>query len=229
MLGACGGDIRSKGTTAILRPVKRLNAQKIVVPGDISSAAYFMAAGLIVPNSEICIENVGINPTRDGMIKVCQAMGADISLENIRDVCGEPVADVIVRHSSLHGTVVEGDIIPTLIDELPIIAVMAAFAEGQTIIRDAAELKVKESDRIAVMSENLSAMGVDITPTADGMIINGSKTPHGAQIQSHLDHRIAMSFAVAALASDGETEIIGSDCVNISYPTFYEDLFKLAK
>lgn len=228
MLGACGGDIRSEGTTAILRPVKRLDAQKIIVPGDISSAAYFMAAGLIVQNSEICIENVGINPTRDGMIKVCQAMGANISLENIRDVCGEPVADVVVRHSSLHGTVVEGDIIPTLIDELPIIAVMAAFAEGQTIIRDAAELKVKESDRIAVMTENLSAMGVDITPTADGMIINGGKTPHGAQIQSHLDHRIAMSFAVAALASDGETEIIGSDCVNISYPTFYQDLFKLA-
>lgn len=229
MLGACGGDIRSKGTTAILRPVKRLHAQKIIVPGDISSAAYFMAAGLIVPNSEVCIENVGINPTRDGMIKVCQAMGAGISLENIRDVCGEPVADVVVRHSSLHGTIVEGDIIPTLIDELPIIAVMAAFAEGQTIIRDAAELKVKESDRIAVMAENLGAMGVDITPTADGMIINGGKTPHGALIQSHLDHRIAMSFAVAALASDGETEIIGSDCVNISYPTFYQDLFKLAE
>ena len=173
MLGACGGDIRSEGTTATLRPVKRLEAQKIIVPGDISSAAYFMAAGLIVPDSEICIENVGINPTRDGMVKVCQAMGGNISLENIHDVCGEPVADIVVRSSSLHGTVVEGPIIPTLIDELPIIAVMAAFAEGQTIIRDAAELKVKESDRIAVMAENLSAMGVDITPTEDGMIING--------------------------------------------------------
>ena len=168
MLGACGGDIRSEGTTATLRPVKRLESQKIIVPGDISSAAYFMAAGLIVPDSEICIENVGINPTRDGMVKVCQAMGGNISLENIHDVCGEPVADIVVRSSSLHGTVVEGPIIPTLIDELPIIAVMAAFAEGQTIIRDAAELKVKESDRIAVMAENLSAMGVDITPTEDG-------------------------------------------------------------
>lgn len=228
MLGACGGDIRSEGTTATLRPVKRLEAQKIIVPGDISSAAYFMAAGLIVPYSEICIENVGINPTRDGMVKVCQAMGGNISLENIHDVCGEPVADIVVRSSSLHGTVVEGPIIPTLIDELPIIAVMAAFAEGQTIIRDAAELKVKESDRIAVMAENLSAMGVDITPTEDGMIINGGKMPHGAKIQSHMDHRIAMSFAVAALASDGETEIVGSDCVNISYPTFYQDLFTLA-
>lgn len=229
MLGACGGDIHSEGTTATLRPVKRLEAQKIIVPGDISSAAYFMAAGLIVPGSEICIENVGINPTRDGMVKVCQAMGGNISLENVRDVCGEPVADIVVRHSILHGTVVEGEIIPTLIDELPIIAVMAAFADGQTIIRDAAELKVKESNRIAVMAENLSAMCVDITPTDDGMIIDGGKTPLGAQIQSHLDHRIAMSFAVAALASDGETEIIGSDCVNISYPTFYQDLFKLAE
>lgn len=229
MLGACGGDISSEGTTATLHPVKRLEAQKIIVPGDISSAAYFMAAGLIVPGSEICIENVGINPTRDGMSRVCQAMGGNIALENIREICGEPVADIIVRHSSLHGTVVEGDIIPTLIDELPIIAVMAAFAEGQTIIRDAAELRVKESDRISVMAENLSVMGVDITPTTDGMIINGGRTPRGARIQSHMDHRIAMSFAVAALASDGETDIIGSDCVNISYPTFYQDLFKLAK
>lgn len=228
MLGACGGDIRSEGTTATLRPVNRLEAQKIIVPGDISSAAYFMAAGLIVPGSEICIENVGINPTRDGMVKVCRAMGGNISLENIHDVCGEPVADIVVRNSALHGTIVEGAIIPSLIDELPIIAVMAAFAEGQTIIRDAAELKVKESDRIAVMAENLSAMGVDITPTEDGMIINGGKMPHGAVIQSHLDHRIAMSFAVVALASDGETEIIGSDCVNISYPTFYQDLLRLA-
>lgn len=229
MLRGCGGDVLSDGTTAVLYPVKRLEAQKLIVPGDISSAAYFIAAGLIVPNSEICIENVGINPTRDGMIRVCQSMGGNIRLENIHEVCGEPVADIIVSHSNLHGTVVEGDIIPTLIDELPIIAVMAAFAKGQTIIRDAAELKVKESDRIAVMTENLSAMGVDITATDDGMIINGGQTPHGAVIQSHLDHRIAMSFAVAALASDGETEIIGSDCVNISYPTFYNDLFNLSK
>ena len=228
MLKGCGGNVTSIGTTSSLRPVNRLEAQKFIIPGDISSAAFFMAAGLIVPGSEICIENVGINPTRDGMIRVCQAMGGNISLENVREICGEPVADIVVRHSSLHGTIIEGDIIPTLIDELPVIAVMAAFADGQTVIRDAAELKVKESDRIAVMTENLSAMGVDITATDDGMIINGGKTPHGAAIQSHLDHRIAMSFAVAALASDGETEIIGSDCVNISYPTFYNDLFKLA-
>lgn len=228
MLSACGGDICTEGTTAILTPVKRLEAQKIIVPGDISSAAYFMAAGLIVPHSEIYIENVGINPTRAGMVKVCQSMGGRISLENIREVCGEPVADIVVRHSALHGTTIEGALIPTLIDELPVIAVMAAFAEGQTIIRDAAELKVKESDRIAVMTENLRAMGVDITPAADGMIINGGQTPKGAAVRSHLDHRIAMSFAVAALAADGETEIINSECVNISYPSFYKDLMGLA-
>lgn len=229
MLSAYGGDIYTKGTTASLRPVSRLNAQKIIVPGDISSAAYFIAAGLIVPHSEICIQNVGINPTRNGIIKVCQSMGGNITLENVREICGEPVADIVVRHSSLKGTVIEGDIIPTLIDELPVIAVMAAFADGQTIIRDASELKVKESDRIAVVTENLTAMNVDVIPAEDGMIINGGKTPKGARIQSCLDHRIAMSFAVAALAAEGETEILDSDCVNISYPSFYQDLFTLAK
>lgn len=229
MLSACGGDVHSQGTTATLRPVKRLEAQKIIVPGDISSAAYFMAAGLIVPGSEIYIENVGINPTRDGMVKVCQAMGGNISLENVRDVCGEPVADMVIRHSSLHGTVVEGDIIPTLIDELPIIAVMAAFAEGQTIIRDAAELKVKESDRIAVVTEGLKRMGADIQPTDDGMIIHGGKPLHGAEINSYLDHRIAMSFAVAGTICDGTLTIKDGDCVKISYPEFYEDLYSLGK
>ena len=229
MLGACGGDIHSKGTTATLRPVKRLEAQKIIVPGDISSAAYFMAAGLIVPDSEICIENVGINPTRDGMIKACQAMGGNISLENIHDVCGEPVADILVRSSSLHGTVVEDAIIPTLIDELPIIAVMAAFAEGQTIIRDAAELKVKESDRITVMVDNLKRMGADIEGTEDGMIIHGGRPLHGATIDSHLDHRVAMSFAVAGTICDGTVDILNGDCVKISYPEFYNDLYSLSK
>lgn len=229
MLAACGADITSEGTTATVTAPSKLEAQKIIVPGDISSAAYFMAAGLIVPGSEVVIENVGINPTRDGMIRVCKAMGGNISLENVRTVCGEPVADIVVKHSSLHGTVIEGDIIPTLIDEIPVIAIMAAYADGQTIIRDAAELKVKESDRIAVVSENLKAMGVDITPTDDGMIINGGKTPHGATIECHADHRIAMSFAVAALCAEGVTNIKGSECVIISYPTFYDDLFGLSQ
>ncbi len=227
MLRYFGADVRTEGTTATIFPEPVLHGQRICVPGDISSAAYFIAAGLLVPNSEILIRNVGINPTRDGILRVARAMGGDITLLNIREE-GEPTADLLVRSSSLHGTVVEGDLIPTLIDEIPVINIMAACAEGQTIIRDAAELKVKESNRIDVMVEQLKSMGCDITATDDGMIINGGRPLHGAVIDSHLDHRIAMSFAVASLIADGTTEILGSDCVNISYPTFYQDLQRLS-
>lgn len=227
MLRYFGADVRTEGTTATIFPEPVLHGQRICVPGDISSAAYFIAAGLLVPNSEILIRNVGINPTRDGILRVARAMGGDITLLNIREE-GEPTADLLVRSSNLHGTVVEGDLIPTLIDEIPVINIMAACAEGQTIIRDAAELKVKESNRIDVMVEQLKSMGCDITATDDGMIINGGRPLHGAVIDSHLDHRIAMSFAVASLIADGTTEILGSDCVNISYPTFYQDLQRLS-
>lgn len=227
MLRYFGADVRTEGTTATIFPEPVLHGQRICVPGDISSTAYFIAAGLLVPNSEILIRNVGINPTRDGILRVARAMGGDITLLNIREE-GEPTADLLVRSSSLHGTVVEGDLIPTLIDEIPVINIMAACAEGQTIIRDAAELKVKESNRIDVMVEQLKSMGCDITATDDGMIINGGRPLHGAVIDSHLDHRIAMSFAVASLIADGTTEILGSDCVNISYPTFYQDLQRLS-
>ena len=227
MLRGFGADVVCKDKTASITPVSELFSQKIEVPGDISSAAYFIAAGLIVPGSEILVKNVGINPTRDGLIRVCQAMGADITLLNKRENGGEPVADVLVRYSSLKAATIEGEIIPTLIDEIPMIAVMACFAKGTTVIKDAAELKVKESDRIAVMVDNLSRMGAHITATDDGMIIEGGYPLHGAVIDSHLDHRIAMSFAVAALAAEGETEILGADCVKISYPNFYTDLLKL--
>ena len=227
MLRYFGADVLTEGTTATIFPEPVLHGQRICVPGDISSAAYFIAAGLLVPNSEILIRNVGINPTRDGILRVARAMGGDITLLNIREE-GEPTADLLVRSSSLHGTVVEGDLIPTLIDEIPVINIMAACAEGQTIIKDAAELKVKESNRIDVMVEQLKSMGCDITATDDGMIINGGRPLHGAVIDSHLDHRIAMSFAVASLIADGTTEILGSDCVNISYPTFYQDLQRLS-
>ena len=228
MLNYFGAKVTSQGTTASIQPEPELYAREITVPGDISSAAYFIAAGLLMPGSEILLKNVGINPTRDGLLRVCEAMGADITALN---VCteGEPTADLLVRSSTLHGTTVEGEIIPTLIDEIPMIAVMAAFAQGTTVIRDAQELKVKESDRIAVMAENLSLMGVDITPTEDGMIIHGGKPLHGAVIDSRLDHRIAMSFAVAGLLCDGPLSIKGGDCVNISYPEFYEDLYSLGK
>ena len=227
MLKFFGAELESKETSVTIWPATELFGNRIDVPGDISSSVYFVAAGLILPNSEVLIKNVGINPTRDGMIRVCQAMGGDLTLLNIRET-GESVADILVRASSLHGTDIHGDIIPTLIDELPMIAAMACFAEGDTIIRDAAELKVKESNRIAVMVENLSAMGADVEETKDGMIIHGGRPLHGAVIDSHLDHRIAMTFAITAALADGETEILGAECVNISYPDFYQDLEKLA-
>ena len=228
MLSAFGADIRAEGCTASIRPADELFGQSVHVPGDISSAAYFIAAGLLGDNNEILIENVGINPTRDGIIRVCRAMGGNIELLNERTESCEPVADLLVRSSSLHGTVVEGDIIPTLIDEIPVIAVLAAFADGKTVIRDAAELKVKESDRIATVVDNLSRMGADITGTDDGMIINGGNPLHGAVIDTYMDHRLAMSFAIAALNADGTTTINDAEVVNISYPGFYKDLSKLS-
>ena len=227
MLNYFGATVKSEGTTATILPQPKLTGQKVCVPGDISSAAYFIAAACIVPNSELLIQNVGINPTRDGIIRVAKEMGADITFLNAVTDRGEPTADLLVRSSTLHGITIGGEIIPTLIDELPIIAIMAAFADGTTIIKDAAELKVKESDRIAVMTDNLSRMGCDITATDDGMIIKGGKPLHGAVIDSYLDHRIAMSFAIASLASEGTMTIQGEECVNISYPTFYEDLNRL--
>ena len=228
MLRGFGASVQSEHNTASVLPCRQLYGQKVTVPGDISSAAYFLAAGLLIPGSEILIKNVGVNPTRDGILKVIRAMGGRLTLLNERVCAGEPVADLLVSGSSLHATSIGGDIIPSLIDEIPVIAIMAAFAEGTTVIRDASELKVKESDRIRTVSMGLSAMGCDVTPTDDGMIITGARQLHGAVIDSFVDHRIAMSFAVAALAAQGETTIRGGECVNISYPDFYADLAKLA-
>lgn len=227
MLNLFGADVSTQNTTAAIQPALELYGTNVMVPGDISSAAYFIAAGLMVPGSELLIKNVGINPTRAGIIQVCRGMGADLQLLNQSTGSGEPTADILVRHGNLHGTEIGGAIIPTLIDELPMIAAMACMAEGETVIRDASELKVKESNRIAVMAESLGAMGADITETEDGMIIRGGKPLHGAVIHSHKDHRIAMTFAVAALCADGTTSIKDADCVNISYPGFYQDLQRL--
>ena len=228
MLNYFGAKVTSEGTTASIEPEPVLNGREIHVPGDISSAAYFIAAGLLTPGSEIVLKNVGINPTRDGILRVCQDMGADITLLNVRND-GEPTADLLIRTSSLHGTTVGGEIIPTLIDEIPMIAVMAAFAQGTTVIKDAQELKVKESDRIAVVTEGLQRMGADIEATEDGMIIHGGRPLHGAEINSYLDHRIAMSFAVAGTICEGTLTIKDGECVNISYPRFYEDLYSLGR
>ena len=229
MLNYFGASVTTIGKTATILPDPILTGQKVEVPGDISSAAFFIAAGLITPSSEILIRNVGINPTRDGILKVAKEMGGDITLLNERGGNGEPTADILVRSSNLHGITISGDIIPTLIDEIPIIAVMASYATGITTICDAAELKVKESNRIDVMVNNLSSMGANITGTEDGMIIEGGCDLTGSVINSHLDHRIAMSFAIAGINSFGTTTILGSECVDISYPTFYEDLKMLAK
>ena len=245
MLRSFGADIRTEGTTCTIRPPETLHSQHIEVPGDISSAAFFIVAALITPDSDILIQNVGINPTRAGILEVCRAMNADLTLENVREAGGEPVADIRVKTSRLRGTVIEGDIIPALIDELPVIALMACFAEGETIIRDAHELRVKESDRIAIVSENLTAMGADVIPTDDGFLINsrqsasadtdsaGSRASfsgaalHGASIACAMDHRIAMTFSIAGINADGETVITDSDCVDVSYPNFFRQLHSL--
>ena len=224
-------DLHTDGTaTAHVEPCKELYGQQICVPGDISSAAYFIVAALIVPGSEILIKNCGINETRDGILRVCRAMGADITVLNAHTSGGEAVADLLVRYTpDLKGCVIEGDIIPTLIDEIPVIAVLAAFADGTTTIRNAEELKVKESNRLDIMVHHLSEMGCDITGTEDGMIINGGKTLQGAVLDSFLDHRIAMSFAIASLACESTLTIRRADCVNISYPAFYQDLERLCR
>lgn len=235
MLNYFGADISytdavsGSAASSTIQPDPELNGQKINVPGDISSAAYFIAAALIVPNSEILIKNVGINPTRDGILKVCNAMGAELSLLNISNTNGEAAADILVRSKTLNAAAIGGSIIPSLIDELPILAVLACFAKGRTIIQDAQELKVKESNRIDVMVKNLTAMGAKIQATDDGMIIDGGFPLHGAEVDSKADHRIAMSLAIAALAADGVTKIHGSECVQISYPEFYRDLEKLSR
>ena len=222
MLNYFGAEITSENTTASIKPEPVLEAREITVPGDISSAAYFIAAGLLVPDSEILVKNVGINPTRAGLLKVCEDMGGDITLLNERTEAGEKMADILVRSSQLHGISIHGDIIPTLIDEIPIIAVMAACAEGTTIIRDAQELRVKETDRIETITDNLIAMGCSVLPTEDGMVIKGGEPLKGATIHTLLDHRIAMAFSIAALVADGRTKILDSHCIDVSYPGFYD-------
>lgn len=227
LMRAFGGTIKTSGSTVTIIPGDTLHGHRIFVPGDISSAAYFIAAGLIVPNSEILLKNVGYNPTRTGIITVAKEMGGDIEVSNETNIDGGLSADILVRSSNLKGVTIQGDIIPTLIDELPVISVMAAYASGTTVVKDAAELKVKESDRIKYMEENLKAMGVDASGTEDGMIINGGKALHGTVINTVNDHRIAMSMAIAGLGADGVTTIPDPSCVDISYPGFFDTLQQL--
>lgn len=229
MLNGFGATVTTVGKTATIIPPEELFGQKVTVPGDISSSVYWVVAGLITPNSELVIKNVGLNPTRDGIIEICKKMNGDITIENMHTEGGEAVGDLIVKTSDLKATTIEGAVIPRCIDEIPTLALLACFADGDTIIKDAAELKVKESDRIAVMVENLTKMGANVEGTDDGMIIHGPCPLHGAEIDSNLDHRIAMTFAIAGINAEGTTTIKGAECVNISYPTFYDDLNSLCK
>lgn len=229
MLSAMGADLTVDNLDITVKPTNDLTAVNVDVPGDISSAAFFLVLGAIMPNSQITVTNVGINPTRTGIIDVLKDMGADITLENVHTSAGETVADITVRSSSLKGTTVGGDIIPRLIDELPIIAVAAVFADGQTVIKDAQELKVKETNRIRAIVDEFNKCGIDITETDDGMIINGGKSIHGADFKTYGDHRMAMSLTVLAQLADCESTLDDSDCACVSYPTFFDDFYKLGE
>lgn len=227
MLNYFGANINNDNGVITSTPVEELYGKELEIPGDISSAAFFMVAGLVVPDSHIIIENVGINPTRTGIIDALRAMGGYVEILNEKMSGGELVGDIEVKTSKLKATTLEGSIIPRMIDEIPVFAVAALCAEGTTVVKDATELKVKESNRIATMSQELGKMGVIIEETDDGMIIKGNQKIKGGIVYSHFDHRVAMSCAIAALIADDNTTITDADCVGISFPNFYELLEKL--
>ncbi|EJL32128.1 3-phosphoshikimate 1-carboxyvinyltransferase [Brevibacillus sp. BC25] len=229
MLQAFGVQVVRDGLTVSVEGGQKLKGRAISVPGDISSAAFLIAAVMVVPGSSLLIENVGINPSRTGIIDVVKAMGGSLELLNERIVNEEPVADLLVTHSELHGIEIAGDIIPRLIDEIPVIAVMATQAKGQTVIRDAEELKVKETDRIATVVSQLSKFGARLTPTDDGMIIEGKTGLTGAVIDSMGDHRIGMAMAIAGLVAEGETTIENDDAIDVSFPGFHDLLVKISQ
>ena len=223
MLRQFGGDLTVDGKKITVQGPQKLSGQEVVVPGDISSAAFWLVAGLIVPNSRVELKNVGINETRTGIIDVIRAMGGKLEKTEIDSVAKS--ATLTVETSDLKGTEIGGSLIPRLIDELPIIALLATQAEGVTIIKDAEELKIKETDRIQVVADTLNSMGAAITPTADGMIIKGKSTLHGTRVNTFGDHRIGMMTAIAALlVLDGEVELDRAEAINTSYPSFFEDL-----
>ncbi len=222
-----GADLKIKQNKITVSPDMNLNAKNLVIPGDISSAAFFMVAGAMVKNSQITLKNVGINPTRTGILEVLSKMGARFEIVNQKFQNNEPSADIIIYSSQLKGIDISGSIIPRIIDEIPIIAVAATQAKGQTVIRDAQELRYKETDRIRAVVENLKNMGVQVKELPDGLVIEGEQNLIGSKISSYDDHRIAMAFAIAALSATGETMIDNADCVNISYPGFFEQLENL--
>jgi 3-phosphoshikimate 1-carboxyvinyltransferase len=224
MLKYLTAPVEIKGTTIFIEGVSELEARPITIPGDISSAAFFIIACLLLKNSEIRIKGVGINPTRTGIIDILKKMGADIVIDNVHELCGEPVANLIVKSSNLRGTEIGGDLIPRIIDEIPVLAVAATQAEGVTEISDAQELRVKESDRIGNVVFELSKMGASIKEKEDGMVISGGKRLVGSSVNSFGDHRMAMALTIGGLIADGETTINDVACIDTSFPHFMDTL-----
>ena len=228
MMRAMGARVDTDGNRITLRGGQPLKAVPIEVPGDISSAAFFLVAGAITPGSDVVIEGVGVNPTRTGILDILSAMGADITMENGREVGGEPIADLRVRTSALRATTVEGNLVPRAIDELPVLAVAATQAEGRTLVREAQELRVKETDRIKAIVTELKAMGARIEEQPDGFIVDGPTPLRGASVKTYGDHRMAMSLAVAGLVAEGQTTIEGTECAVVSFPGFFDKLNSLS-
>jgi 3-phosphoshikimate 1-carboxyvinyltransferase len=230
MLRAFGADLTvsgAAGTEVTVRPGALLRGRPVVVPGDISSAAFWLVAGALTPGADLRVENVGLNPSRTGILEVLEQMGADLELVNAREVAGEPVGDLRVRHGPLRPFTVEGPQVPRLVDEIPVLAVAACAAAGVSRIRGAEELRVKETDRLMVMARQLNAMGARVTEHPDGLTIEGGSALHGAEVDSETDHRVAMSLAVASLVARGETRLQGAAAAAVSYPSFWQDLERL--
>lgn len=224
MLEACGQCVERSELAVTVVPSGALQAQRFCVPGDFSSAAFLLVAGLILPDSDLTLEAVGLNPTRTGLLEVLQAMGGEVQVLSVDESVGEPRGRLRVRSSHLKGITIGGDLIPRLIDEIPVLAVAAACADGKTVIRGAAELRVKESDRIRVIATEFGQMGVRMEELQDGLIIHGSHGLRGGCCQSHGDHRVAMALTVAALRASGETTVLDTACISTSFPGFVETL-----
>ena len=221
LLPAFGGRLHVQERTVTIEGGTLLHAQDVRVPGDFSSAAFFVGAALLLPNSELCVRDVGLNPTRTGALEIFQAMGGWIETHNEREVCGEPVGDIVIRTSALHGAEIDAALVVRAIDEFPIIAIAMAFAQGTSAIRGAQELRFKESDRLHVLATALGALGVEVEELPDGLVIQGKERVRGGTVQSHGDHRIAMALTVAGLASAEGVVIQEPECVDISFPSFY--------
>jgi len=227
MLKSQGADLRVDGRVITLMPGRPLSSVSLDVPGDISSAAFWLVAAVIHPDAEIVVRDVGINPGRTGILDALKAMGADVEVAPWGERAGEPVADLVARSSVLHSTRIAGELVPRLIDEIPVLAVAAAFADGETTFADAAELRVKETDRVAALVSELARLGADVHELPDGLVVRGGRKLRGTMCQSYGDHRMAMALAVAGLVADGETTIDGSRAADVSYPAFWEELERL--